>query len=108
MHDTPKIAGIVLAAGLSTRAAPLNKLLVDFQGAPMVRRTAEALLASQAGPVVCVTGHMRDAVAGALAGLDVGLVHNPDYAAGMAGSLAAGIAALPEDAAGALVALGDM
>jgi molybdenum cofactor cytidylyltransferase len=54
-----------------------------------------------------VTGDQAGAVAAALAGLDVRLVHNPDYAEGMSTSLRAGIAAAG-DARGALICLGDM
>ncbi len=36
------------------------------------------------------------------------LVHNPDYAEGLGTSLKAGIAAVPEEADGAVVCLGDM
>src|SRR5262245_12563818 len=39
---------------------------------------------------------------------DVRLVHNPDYATGLASSLKAGIRALPSDCDGALILLGDM
>ncbi len=55
-----------------------------------------------------VTGHERERVAAALAGLPVTLVHNPDYAQGLSTSLKRGIAALPADVDGALVCLGDM
>ena len=44
----------------------------------------------------------------ALAGLSVKLVHNPDFASGLGGSLKAGIAAVPAEADGAVVCLGDM
>jgi CTP:molybdopterin cytidylyltransferase MocA len=39
---------------------------------------------------------------------DVTLVHNPDYATGLASSLRAGIRAVPADCDGALILLGDM
>jgi molybdenum cofactor cytidylyltransferase len=55
-----------------------------------------------------VTGHQRDVVEAALAGLDVRFVHNPLFADGLGTSLAAGVAALPEGLDGVLVALGDM
>jgi molybdenum cofactor cytidylyltransferase len=55
-----------------------------------------------------VTGHERDKVEGALASLPVRFVHNPDYAEGLGTSLKAGIAAVPADADGAIVCLGDM
>jgi molybdenum cofactor cytidylyltransferase len=38
----------------------------------------------------------------------VRVVHNPDYAEGLGGSLKTGIAALPDTADGAIVCLGDM
>ena len=55
-----------------------------------------------------VTGHQRERVEGALAGLAVKFVHNPHYAEGLGTSLKAGIAALPADVDGAIVCLGDM
>ena len=58
--------------------------------------------------VVVVTGHEREKVEAALAGLDVVFAYNPDYEAGLGSSLARGVAALPHGAAGAIVCLGDM
>jgi molybdenum cofactor cytidylyltransferase len=104
----PRVAAIVLAAGRSTRMGAENKLLADLGGTPMVRRVAEAALASRARPVLVVTGHMAAEVGATLAGLDVALVANPDYATGLASSLKAGIRAVPAGCAGALILLGDM
>jgi molybdenum cofactor cytidylyltransferase len=104
----PRVAAIVLAAGRSTRMGAQNKLLADIGGTPMVRRVAETALASKARPVLVVTGHMATEVRAALAGLDVMLVANPDYATGLASSLKAGILAVPPECAGALILLGDM
>ena len=104
----PRIAAIVLAAGRSTRMGATNKLVADVNGTPMVRRVVEAALASRAAPVLVVTGHMAAGVSSALAGLDVTLVANPDYATGLASSLKAGIGALPPSCDGALIMLGDM
>lgn len=106
--DAPRIAAIVLAAGRSTRMGAVNKLIADIDGMPMVRRVVEAALASQAAPVLVVTGHMGDEVAAALAGLAVTPVANPDYATGLASSLKAGLRALPPSCDGALIMLGDM
>lgn len=103
-----RIAAIVLAAGRSTRMGPANKLLADVGGKPMVRRVAEAALASRAAPVLVVTGHMAADVGAALDGTDVTLVPNPDYASGLASSLKAGIRTLPAHCDGALFLLGDM
>ncbi len=103
-----RIAGVVLAAGRSTRMGGPNKLLAEIGGRPLVRIAAEEALASRAKPVIVVVGHQRDEVERALAGLPVELVHNPDFAQGLGTSLKAGIAAVPADAEGAIVCLGDM
>ncbi len=102
------VAGIVLAAGRSRRMGEVNKLLAEIEGVPMVVRAVDAAVASGAAPVVVVTGHEDKRIRAALSGRPVRFVHNPDYAAGMSGSLKAGLAAIPDDAEGALVCLGDM
>jgi molybdenum cofactor cytidylyltransferase len=102
------LAALVLAAGRSTRMGGSNKLLAEIGSRPLVRIAAEQALASHARPVIVVTGHQRERVEAALAGLDVTFVHNPDYAEGMSTSVKAGIAAVPADADGAIVCLGDM
>ena len=51
---------------------------------------------------------MHPALTTVLAGLDITIVDNPDYATGLSSSLKAGIRALPDDCDGALVLLGDM
>ncbi|MFG1361096.1 NTP transferase domain-containing protein [Xanthobacter pseudotagetidis] len=101
-------AAVVLAAGRSTRMGGANKLLEEVDGVPVIRRVVQAALGSRARPVIVVTGHERERIERALSGLSVTLVHNGDYASGMASSLRAGIAAVPAEAAGALVVLGDM
>jgi molybdenum cofactor cytidylyltransferase len=58
--------------------------------------------------VIVVTGHQRERVERALAGLAVTFVHNPNFAEGLSTSLKTGIAAVPADADGAIVTLGDM
>lgn len=104
----PKVYAVLLAAGRSSRMGGPNKLLALFEGRPLVRRTAERVLASRAAGTVAVTGHQGDHIAEALTGLDVGIARNADFASGLASSLKTGIAALPKDAAGAIIVLGDM
>jgi len=103
-----RLAAIVLAAGRSTRMGGPNKLVAEISGLPLVRIAAEQALRSRARPVIVVTGHQRERVEAALKGLDVTIVHNPDFAGGLSTSLKAGIAAVPADADGAIVCLGDM
>ncbi|RBP11399.1 molybdenum cofactor cytidylyltransferase [Roseiarcus fermentans] len=107
------VGAVVLAAGRSSRyraagGAEATKLVAELGGRAIVRRVVEAALASRARPVVVVVGHAREAVEAALLGLPVAVAFNPDFAAGVASSLGAGLRALPPDADGALVLLGDM
>jgi molybdenum cofactor cytidylyltransferase len=104
----PRIAGLVLAAGQSRRMGTLNKLLIGIDGKPMVRHVAEAVAASAASPLVVVTGHQRDKVEAALAGLGARFVHNPDHAQGLSTSVKCGLAALPDSVDGAVICLADM
>lgn len=108
VRRAPHIASIVLAGGRSTRYGSRNKLLEMLDGAPLVVRAVKAALSSRASPVIVVTGHEAEAVERALDGLDVRIVHNPDFKEGLSTSLKAGIAALPQDVDGAIVSLGDM
>ena len=103
-----QVAAIVLAAGRSTRMAPDNKLLAEFDGVPMVRRVATTAVASGARPVIVVTGFEAGRVVEALGGLDIAIVHNPAYGDGLSASLRTGLRALPPDCDGALICLGDM
>ncbi|MDB5566236.1 MAG: 4-diphosphocytidyl-2C-methyl-D-erythritol kinase [Tardiphaga sp.] len=102
------VAAIILAAGRSTRMGGPNKLLAELNGKTLVRIVAEQAVASKATSVTVVTGHQAAEVEKALAGLKVKFVRNPDFAEGLAGSVKSGIAAVPADADGAVVCLGDM
>lgn len=105
------VAALVLAAGKASRMGEggQHKLLAEFGGVPLVRRSAQAALESGVGSVAVVTGHRRQDIEAALSGLDVTLVHNPDYASGMASSLVAGFSAdTIRRADGVLVMLADM
>jgi molybdenum cofactor cytidylyltransferase len=104
----PKIAGILLAAGRSSRMAPRNKLIETIGGMPVVRRVAIAALAAGVEPLIAVTGFDAEGVGQALDGLALTLVHNKDFVLGLSSSLRAGLRALPPDCDGALICLGDM
>jgi molybdenum cofactor cytidylyltransferase len=105
----PRIAALILAAGLSRRMGKkINKLVAEIDGAPMVARVVDIVLATKASPVLVVTGHEAEKVEAALAGRPLAFIHNPEFEEGLASSLRRGIAALPEEIDGALVTLGDM
>src|SRR5580693_4925546 len=103
------VAGIVLAAGASTRMGD-NKLLFDLEGEPVVRRAVRRALDAGLDPVITVLGHEAERVRRELDGLAPRrrIVVNPDFARGINGSLKTGIAALPATAAAVVVMLADM
>jgi len=89
--NTGAITTIVLAAGASTRLGR-PKQLVLRDGIPLVARAARTALEAALGPVLVVLGAQAEAVADALAGLDVALVTNTRWEDGMGTSIAAGVA----------------
>jgi molybdenum cofactor cytidylyltransferase len=104
------ISAVVLAAGMSRRMGPANKLLQPVDGKAMVLRAVEAALASQAQEVIVVTGHQHQAIEALLApfAAKIRFTHNPDYEAGLSTSVHRGVAALSRESEGCLVLLGDM
>ncbi|MDH5019914.1 nucleotidyltransferase family protein [Halobacterium rubrum] len=103
------VAGVLLAAGTSSRYGEPNKLLEPVDDHPMVRRSARTLLAADLDSVTVVVGHDADRVRDALDALDVSVVRNPDYESGQASSVRVGVNALDDEAVDAAIfALGDM
>jgi len=103
----PRIAAIVLAAGLSSRMGT-NKLLAILGGKPLVRHAVEAATASSAQCVIVVSGNGASEVEQVLSSLTPLFVKNRDYSKGLSSSLKAGLSAVPLDYDGALVILADM
>jgi molybdenum cofactor cytidylyltransferase len=102
------VAGIILAAGKSSRMGKISKVLLDWQGEPFVRRVARTALKAGLKPVVVVTGSDQEPVAQALAGLDVVIAHNDQWETGQSSSLQKGLRSLPESTAAAIFLLADM
>lgn len=75
-----KAAGLISAAGLSSRMGAFKPLL-DLSGKPLICRTVESLVRGGVQQVVVVTGRNRDGIARVLQKYpQVRLVHNPHYA----------------------------
>jgi molybdenum cofactor cytidylyltransferase len=103
---TGRIAGIVLAAGASTRLGR-NKLFVELDGEPLIRRAVRRAIEAGLAPVFVVLGHEADGARAALEGLACEPVVNADYLRGVNSSVRAGITAAA-GAAAAVVILADM
>lgn len=100
------MTGLLLAAGLSRRMGRA-KLLLPIDGRPVVRHSAERLLASGVAPLYVVVGPESEPVRAALDGLPLEIVVNAHPETGQASSLVEGIRALPAGTPSVLVALGD-
>jgi molybdenum cofactor cytidylyltransferase len=100
------VTAVVLAAGLGRRMGQ-NKMLADYGGVPLLLAALKNILAASVDEVVVVTGHEAKMVASAISDLNVRIVHNPDYATGMASSLRVGVEAA-QHADAIVVCLGDM
>lgn len=105
MHN---YSAIVLAAGLSSRMAGRNKLLLPLGHDTVVRHAVLNAIAGEFQSVIVVTGHDAEFVHDALSGLPVTFCHNSNFLNGMASSLLCGLSAVAEDASGSFVLLGDM
>ena len=102
----PACAGIVLAAGSSTRmGAP--KQLLEYQGRPLVRHAAQVALAAGCEPVIVVLGSRAGEIRQAFDGLRVEITVNPRWQEGMGTSIQAGLAALGPRGDTAILTLGD-
>lgn len=100
-----RVAGLLLAAGLSRRFGPGDKLAAPLDGVALGLHAARALAEAGCAPLVAVTG----TAAPDYAALGFAVHANPAPEAGQAGSLAIGVAAARAAGAEAvLVALADM
>jgi molybdenum cofactor cytidylyltransferase len=85
-----RVAGIILAAGGSTRFGHPKQLL-DWHGQPFVRAVARTALEAGLSPVLVVTGANSSSVEAAIQDLDVHVVRNEDWQHGQGSSIKAGI-----------------
>jgi molybdenum cofactor cytidylyltransferase len=85
-----------------------NKLLLELDGEPMVRRAVRGLQHAAASPVIVVTGAWRDEVRAALEGVEVTFAESPAPTGPTSASLHAGLSAVPAHVDAVIVMLADM
>lgn len=101
------IAGIVLAAGRSSRLGRPKQLL-PVQGEPLLRFTLQRILTTSLDVVYVVLGHRAQEISGFISDLPVQIVENPDAEKGQSTSVLAGLrAVLPTDPDAVMMLLGD-
>jgi molybdenum cofactor cytidylyltransferase len=99
-------AGIILAAGASTRMGQ-PKPLLQWRGEPFIRRVARTALDADLSPVVIVAGEHTPEIRAAVADLRVTVIPNPDWEAGQSTSVRCGLRALPDTIRSAIFLLAD-
>ena len=107
MDKKQSVSAIMLAGGLSQRMGKANKLHLDIDGVPILRRSLEILLNANLGEIVVVLGHEHRATSQLIEDLSVRTVYNADYSSGQMTSVHCGLTALEQDCNGVMVALGD-
>jgi molybdenum cofactor cytidylyltransferase len=103
----PQIAGIILAAGRSSRMGR-NKLLLNLHGKPILCHAVDQALQAGLSEIVIVTGHQAAKVKTILGDRPVKVIEAREHLLGMSASLKAGIRTLSPKADAAMVILGDM
>jgi molybdenum cofactor cytidylyltransferase len=99
-------AGIILAAGMSTRFGASTQNL-PWKGGSMAAHSARMALDAGLDPVIAVLGCDADRVSQSLAGLPVRIVINPEFAEGQSTSIRRGLGAVPSRAGAAMFILAD-
>ncbi|HVO42767.1 MAG TPA: selenium cofactor biosynthesis protein YqeC [Aggregatilineales bacterium] len=102
-----RVAAIVLAGGLSSRMGQ-SKVLLPWDGRPIIQVILDRLKRSRLDDIVVVTGHLADQVRAAVVNEPARIAHNPGYREGdMLSSLQAGLRALRPEISACLIVLGD-
>ena len=101
-----ELAGVVLAAGASSRLGQ-PKQLVTFDGRSLLQHAVDKCLPVCPLGVFVVTGAEREAVGKSLRAEPVQIVHNEAWRDGLASSITTGIAVVPDHAKAVLLMLCD-
>ena len=102
--ETGRVAGVILAAGMSTRMGQLKQLL-PLGGRAAIEWIAE-VVGSRLDEVVVVLGHRAGEIAPVLAAYPVRWVVNADYQTGMLSSVQCAVRAVDTES-DYLICLGD-
>ena len=105
--DYAKVDVVILAAGLSQRMGSTNKLFIDIDGEPMIRRTVKLYQSAGLINVIVVVGYQQEKVRAVLEDLNVKIIKNNDYNKGQITSIRCGVNALSEQCEFAFIALAD-
>jgi molybdenum cofactor cytidylyltransferase len=108
LKDTEEItvAGIILAAGQSTRMGQPKQLLA-FKNQTILGQVVDTALESDLHDIIVVVGHEAERMRPHLDGRNLKIIFNKDYAKGQHTSIQAGINAVSRSCHGAMFLLSD-
>lgn len=102
-----RISAILLAAGQSLRMGSVNKLMLPVGGVPLLRYSAQVLLASNLQDLAVVLGHEGEQLHALIRDLGVTVVHNPEYQDGQMSSVYRGLERVARPCDGIMICLAD-
>lgn len=108
LYARMRLGAILLAAGESKRMNGVNKLAMEIQGVPLLRRALFALSGAGVDEVAVVLGHDADRLDQLISAFPVTVVRNERYRDGQMSSVRAGLAALQGPFDALLVCPADM
>lgn len=101
-----RIAGVILAAGSSSRLGEPKQLL-DLGGRPVLAHTLAAVRQTSLTPLFVVLGHAAEEITRRVDLLGLQVIHNSDYLSGQSSSVRAALEVLPNDVDAVVFILGD-
>ncbi|MFD6534757.1 NTP transferase domain-containing protein [Streptomyces sp. NPDC060184] len=103
--ENPLVTGVLLAAGGGRRLGGRPKALLTYRGRPLIEHAIRSLRDGGCGRIVVVLGAAADEVRARSTLTGCAVTVNPEWCAGMGGSLRAGLAALAGTGAEAALVL---
>jgi molybdenum cofactor cytidylyltransferase len=94
LYSRMRLGAILLAAGESKRMGGVNKLAVEIQGVPLLRRALFALSGAGVDEVAVVIGHDAERLDPLISAFPLTIVRNERYRDGRMSSVRTGLAAL--------------
>jgi molybdenum cofactor cytidylyltransferase len=101
-----QVAGIILAAGESSRFGAPKQLLI-WRGIPFIRHVAMIALEAGLSPVVVIVGASAETIQKVISDLPVRIVNNLDWESGQSSSIKAGVSGLSRDIGAAIFLMAD-
>ncbi len=102
----PSLSALIPAAGASKRLGQA-KQLVKYKGQPLLQKAVEVADSLSPLEIIVVTGSQATAIENTIQDTLVKWVHNPQWSAGMGGSIAMGATAINPESTGLMILLSD-